>query len=127
MDKAALVNIDLERGAEILEILENAGIKINVAFWFYSSEYEDWRLALASREFDDAGLPEARRRLVNALSSANFGADKTPPILLLPMADSTVRELRRIFGKARSVEGMRLGGQMVGHRFIEDAYVYRVG
>ena len=42
------------------------------------------------------------------------------------MADPFVRELRRLFGKARSVEGMRLGGQMIGDRFVEDAYVYRI-
>lgn len=25
-----------------------------------------------------------------------------------------------------SAKGMRLGGQMIGDRFIEDAYVYRI-
>jgi hypothetical protein len=34
--------------------------------------------------------------------------------------------LRRIFAKTKSVEGMRLGGQMIGDRFIEDAWVYRI-
>ena len=42
------------------------------------------------------------------------------------MNDPFIRVLRKIFGKTRSVEGMRLGGQMIGDRFIEDAYVYRV-
>ena len=36
------------------------------------------------------------------------------------------RALRRTFGKAKTVEGMRLGGHMVGKRWVEDAYVYRV-
>jgi hypothetical protein len=31
-----------------------------------------------------------------------------------------------MFGKANSVEGMRLGGQMIGDRFLEDAYLYRI-
>ncbi|SPE36536.1 conserved hypothetical protein [Candidatus Sulfopaludibacter sp. SbA3] len=46
--------------------------------------------------------------------------------MILPMADSFVKELRRLFGKTRSVEGMRLGGQLIGDRFVEDAYVYRI-
>jgi hypothetical protein len=42
------------------------------------------------------------------------------------MTDPFVRQLRRRFGKAKSVEGMRLGGQLFGDRYIEDAYVYRI-
>jgi hypothetical protein len=42
------------------------------------------------------------------------------------MADPSIRELRRLFGKTKSVEGMRLGGQVFGDRFVEDAYVYRI-
>ncbi|HEY1339500.1 MAG TPA: hypothetical protein VGF59_18430 [Bryobacteraceae bacterium] len=37
-----------------------------------------------------------------------------------------VRDLRRIFGQSANVEGMRLGGQPIGDRFVEDAVVYRV-
>jgi hypothetical protein len=42
------------------------------------------------------------------------------------MTDPFIRALRRLFGKTKSVEGMRLGGQMIGDRFVEDAYVYRI-
>jgi hypothetical protein len=126
MDKTALVSLDFQRGAEIVDVLERSGLKINAALRLYSSEYEDWRLALASRQFDSVPLPQARRMVIDALSAAGFGAEKTPPILILPMSDSTIRELRRIFGKAKLVQGMRLGGPMIGDRFIEDAYAYRI-
>ncbi|MBZ5724745.1 MAG: hypothetical protein LAP87_07080 [Acidobacteriia bacterium] len=46
--------------------------------------------------------------------------------MILAMADPFIKELRRIFGKAKSVEGMRLGGQLIADRFIDDAYVYRI-
>lgn len=46
--------------------------------------------------------------------------------MILPMADPFIKELRRLFGKTRSVEGMRLGGQMIADRFVQDAYVYRI-
>jgi hypothetical protein len=46
--------------------------------------------------------------------------------MILPTSDPSIRELRRIFGKTKSVEGMRLGGQVFGDRFVEDAYVYRI-
>ncbi len=42
------------------------------------------------------------------------------------MTDPFIKGLRKMFGKAKSVEGMRLGLQTIGGRFIEDAYVYRI-
>jgi hypothetical protein len=46
--------------------------------------------------------------------------------MILPTKDPFVRELRKIFGKAKNVEGMRLGGQTIGNRFVDAAYVYRI-
>jgi hypothetical protein len=57
---------------------------------------------------------------------AGFPNDKTPPLMILPMSDPFIKALRKLFGKSKSVERMRLGGQMIGDRSIEDAYVYRI-
>jgi hypothetical protein len=46
--------------------------------------------------------------------------------MIFRMEDQFIRTLRRIFGKAASVEGMRLGGQMIGSRSLDEAYVYRI-
>ena len=45
--------------------------------------------------------------------------------MILTMNDPFIRDLRRQFGKAKNVEGMRLR-QTIGDWFIEDAYVYRI-
>ena len=126
MDKAAMVSLDISRGGELLDALERAKLKVGVALWMYSSEYEDWRLVLSSRRFDSLDRRDAYRLLHETVAPAGFTPEKTPPILILPMTDPSIRELRRLFGKAKSVEGMRLGGQMIGDRFVQDAYVYRI-
>jgi len=126
MDKAALVSIDIQRGAEILDALDGGNARVSVALWAYLSEYEDWRMVLAARRFDGMDLGDAYGLLHDRLADAGLTVEKTPPILILPMSDPFIRELRRIFGKARSVEGMRPGGQMIGDRFVQDAYVYRI-
>ena len=126
MDKTALVSVDIDRGAELLDILDRAKLRVSVVLWVYLSEYEDWRLVISGREFDVLDLRDAYRLLHNTLAAGGFTPEKTPPIMIVPMADPFIKELRRIFGRARSVEGMRLGGQMIGDRFLEDAYVYRV-
>jgi len=126
MGQALLVNVDLEAGAEILRIMDRAGVKVSVAAWIVFDEYGDWRLLLSSRQLDAAGPGKASGLVFDALVAADFPVEKTPTILILPTTDPTVRALRRIFGKAKTVEGMRLGGQMIGKRWGEDAYVYRI-
>jgi len=126
MGQALLVNVDLDAGAEILRILDKAGVKVNVTLWVNLEEYSDWRLLMSSRQFDAVGRHKAAGLVFDALDAAGFPVEKTMSILILPMTDPTVRALRRIFGKAKSVAGMRIGGQQFGNRWVEDGYVYRV-
>jgi hypothetical protein len=42
------------------------------------------------------------------------------------MKDPFIQSLRQLFAKSKFVEGMRLGGQMIGNRFVLDGYVYRI-
>ena len=126
MDMTALVSVDIGKGLEVLKALERANIKVNVALWAVLPEYEDWRLVVAARKFDLLGPLDAYGLLNDSLDAAGMTTRTTPPIMILRMNDPFIRDLRRTFTKARSVEGMRLGGQVFGDRFIEDAYVYRI-
>ena len=126
MAKEAMVSIDISRAAEIVETLERANVKVGVALWMFLSEYEDWRFVVAARQFDSPDPREAYRLFHDSLTAAGLKPQEIPAVLILPTADPFIRELRRIFGKAKSVEGMRLGGQEIGGRFVEDAYAYRI-
>lgn len=121
-----MVSVDINRGSELLDALERAKVRVGVALWMFSPEYEDWRLVVASRQFDSLDLRDAYRLIHDSLAPSGFTPERAPPIIILPMADPFIRELCRHFGKTKSVEGMRLGGQMIGDRFVEDAYVYRI-
>ena len=126
MDKTTMVSIEISKGSELLDALDHAGIKLNVALWTFLSEYEDWRLVVSSRQLDSPDPRDAYRLLNDSLAEAGFTPKNTPPIMILPTTDPFIRELRRIFGKTKSVDGMRLGAQMIGDRFVQDAYVYRI-
>ena len=126
MDQAVLVNMDIERGSEILSILDRAKIKVSVALWAHLAEYEDWRFVLLAKAFDELELRKAYRLLNESLSAEGMGVEKTPVLFILPMTDPFVKELRKMFSRTKSVEGMRLGGQLIGGRFLKDAFVYRV-
>jgi len=126
MGKAALVGIEVDTGSRILKILDEADLQVKVALWAILPEYEDWRLVLSSRKFDDGSLRDAYGLLHKALDAVGFPLEQTPTVVILRTSDPFVKNLRKIFGKTKSVEGMRLGGQTIGDRFIDDAYAYRI-
>lgn len=126
MDKAALVTIDLAKGTEWLKALDDSDLGVSVAIWVYLPEYENWRFVLSSRRLDAVRLPKAYGLVHDAFDRAGFPLERTPTLLILPMKDPFIRELRRTYGKAKTMEGRRIGGQLFGDRFIEDGVAYRI-
>lgn len=126
MDKATLVVNDIATGSRIVDILDEAGLRVLLAMWLLTPEYEDLRFALSSRDLDTVDPRDAYGIVHSALEKEGIALENTPTLLVLRTTDPFVRALRQIFRKAKSVEGMRLGGQTIGGRFIEDAVVYRI-
>jgi hypothetical protein len=126
MGKALLVKSEIEAGAEIVEALDESGLNVNVALWATLSEYGGERLILASRHFDDDSPIKSYGKVLDALREKGVPHRQVPDMLVLRRKDPFIRDLRKLFGKAESVEGMRLGGQSFGDRFVEEGYVYRI-
>lgn len=126
MDKATLVDIDITAGERVLQILDRASFKVRVALWLYSSEFEAWRLIIASPLVDAEGPQKAYIRLLSALRASDPDLTANLTITLVSPKDSLMRALRRRFGTASSVNGMRLGNNVIDGVFVEQAYVYRI-
>jgi hypothetical protein len=126
MAETVLVNRELESGGKIIDALDQSGLKISVGLWATLSEFGDSRLILASPELNDENPQKNYGKVFAALKKKNVVTHQAPPLLVLRMKDPFIRDLRHIFGKTASVDGMRLGGQYFGDRFIEEGYVYRI-
>jgi hypothetical protein len=123
----AFLSVDLDNGSEILRILDRAKVKVSVALWAHLSEYEDWRLVLAGRQFDALPTTMKAYGLVHsATRAADFPIQKEPPIMILPMTSPFIKDLRRTYAKFKAVEGLRPGSQLFGGRWVEDGYIYRI-
>jgi hypothetical protein len=105
-------------------VLERGGIRQIVALFMLSPEYGDWRFVLSSPSLDQTHLLKAHEKVYELLKGRFI--DSLPLLMVLPTKDPFIRELRKILGKAKSVTGMRLGGQTIGNRFIDNAYVYQI-
>jgi len=81
---------------------------------------------ISARQYDSLDLRAAYRSLRESLAPAGFTAWNTPIVMILPMSDPFIKDLRKLYGKYREIEGTRIGNQMIGGRFVEDAFVYRI-
>ncbi len=126
MDKTVLVNFDIENGREVIDALDRAGKSPKVALWAKLPEYEDWRLIIASDRLNQSGSLFGYSQINAAIAEAGIPTSKRPSISLRPMNRPFIKTLRQIFGNAKDVYGMRLGGQTIGDQYVEDAFVYRI-
>jgi hypothetical protein len=80
----------------------------------------------ASRRLDSLKEVDSYRLVHDKLESAGVRLEQTSALMILKTSDPFIRALRGLFSKTASVEGMRLGGQKIGDRFVESAIVYRI-
>jgi len=55
IDRTVLVGLDIEGGKRLLEALDENGLDIRAAFWYYFPEPEEWRLVFATPMVDKEG------------------------------------------------------------------------
>lgn len=126
MAKTTLVGPDLALAEEILGTLDAAKFPITVALWLLQKERDEWKLVIATPLYDQLGAQKAYLQLIKTLSSDGPVALSDLPIRLESNHRPLIKALRKLFGKAASVQGMRLGLQSIGGVWIDDAYVYRI-
>jgi len=124
MDQTTLVGPDVSAGSEAIAALDSAGVRDITALLVLLPEYGDWRLVLSSPSLDQNHLLKAQER-VSEILGGRF-VYRLPPKMVFRTKDPFIRDLHRMYGKAKDVAGMRLGPQTIGGRFIEGAYIYRI-
>jgi hypothetical protein len=124
MVKATLVGLDIEDATKVIAELDKAKLSPKVALWMTTPEDEDGSLVIASPSLNQTHPLRAAEQVAYTLHG-KFEHGQ-PDIRVLRMNDPFVKKLRQMFGKTKSVEGMRLGRQTIGDRYVSDAYVYRI-
>jgi hypothetical protein len=121
-----LVTFDIENGERVVDALDKAGRPPNVAIWAKLPDYEDWRLIIASDRLDQSSEFSGYSEINEAIRKAGVPFHRKPTIFLRPMDNPMIRALRSAYASMNDNYGMRLGSQMFGDKYVEDAVVYRI-
>ncbi|MBI4482432.1 MAG: hypothetical protein HY652_06025 [Acidobacteria bacterium] len=124
MAKEALVEADIDIGRAVVEALDNAGVKVTAALWFYASERGEWLLVLAMPLVDTGGPRQAYTAIQRELR-------KVPSVPVIQISavspkEPLIKVLRKLVRTGHQISGMRLTGNAIDNVYIEDAYIYRV-
>ena len=119
----------IEAGEKLTAKLDEMGLPIAAAMWFFMAENNEWRLLFASSEVSTAGprsvyekIQEARQALAEQVGAAPFSA-----IGLLDSNDQLVQLLRvALQTGGGGVSRIRFSKNVINGHFIEDALIYRI-
>lgn len=126
MGTPTLVTFDIENGERVVDALDKAGKPPNVAIWAKLPDYEDWRLVIASELLDQSSSHAGYSEINEAIRKAGIPFHRKPTIFLRPMDNPMIQALRSAYASMSDNYGMRLGSQMFGDKYLEDAVVYRI-
>ncbi len=126
MAPETLVSFDIENGQEVIDALDRDGKAPNVALWAKLPDYESWRLVIASDKLAEDSSTAGYEEMNLSIRKAGISYRKRPSIYLRPMDNPFIKALRKTFAATNDNYGMRLGGQMFGDKYLEDAFVYRI-
>jgi hypothetical protein len=121
-----LVTFDIENGEKVVDALDKADKAPNVAIWAKLPDYEDWRLVIASDRLDQSSEFTGYSEINEAIRMAGIPFHRKPTIYLRRMDNPMIQALRSAYASMSDNYGMRLGSQMFGDKYLEDAVVYRI-
>ncbi len=123
MDKAALVEKDIEFGRKVTEDLDRSNIPVTGSLWFYNPEASEWRLIVATPFVDERGPKAAYVAIQRALKAIDLPLRN---VSVISPNDRLIRLLRTVVRTGRKISGIRFTHNTINNVFIEDVYIYRL-
>ena len=125
--KDQLTDAMIDGGAELTRKLDEVGLPITAAFWFFIPDSGEWRLLFASPDVSSKGPREVYEKIRLAIDQLGQNAAAVPlsSVGLLDQGDELVKALRALIGSGPGISRIRATKNVVNGHFIDDALIYR--
>jgi len=124
--KEQLTETMIRLGGELTEKLDNTGLPVVAAMWFFEPEINEWRLFFASPEVSALGPRSVYKKIQEALEALG-GAAAIPLSMIgvLDAEDDLVRLIKAAVQTGPSISRIRFSKNVINGHFIDDALIYR--
>ncbi len=125
--KEQLTDEMIDVGAKLTQKLDELGLEIPVAMWFFLSDINEWRLYFASPKVATEGPQGIYRKIEDARATLGPEADRLPlsAIGLMDTNHQLVQLLRQALRTGPGVSRVRFSKNVINGQFIDDALIYR--
>lgn len=126
--KEQLTDAMVDAGAELTRKLDELGLQVNAALWYFMPDVNEWRLLFASPEVSAKGPRSVYAKIGAAIQQLGAKAAATPlsAIGVLDDEDEIVKVLRALVRTGPALNRMRVTKNAVNGHFIDDALIYRI-
>lgn len=127
MVKEQLTEAMIEAGAALTAKLDEIGLPLTAAFWFWDPDVNEWRLQFASPEVSTNGPRTVYKKIFDAVDALGSKSEAVPfsMIGLLDSDADLVRSLKLAVHTGPGVGRVRFSKNVVNGHFIDDALIYR--
>ena len=125
--KEQLTNEMIEAGAHLTQKLDESGLAIPVAMWFFMPDINEWRLLFASPEVSKTGSRGVYKQIEEARKKLGVEAEHVP-LSVIGLMDTNHELVQLLKGALRTgpdVSRVRFAKNVINGRFIDDALIYR--
>jgi len=113
-------------GASLTRTLDAAGWPIVAAFWYFESDFNRWKLMLASPRVESDGRKDLYMAVIDALEVLHLPRTILNHVRAVAPDHPVVRALASAFQTGWTITGIPFSRQAIDRSIIEDAYIYRV-
>jgi hypothetical protein len=122
MYKTALVEADIEDGAQAVSALEASGLKVTAAFWSNSEDEDDWHLVVVSPDVAEKGSTQVYKQAFAPLH--NLDTEPRRPISFWWDRIKIISPARLIYRMLKQRAGTGDGPVRPG--WALDSYIYKL-
>ncbi len=118
----------IESGAKLIRQLDEMGLPVVAAFWYFDSESNEWILRLATPDLEIVPTPDIYLKIQQARQAPGEQAARLPMlgVRLASVNEKTVRVLRNaLHTDPRVLSRIRLKKNALDGHYIDDVLVYR--
>ena len=126
--KESLSEQMISAGSDLIRRLDEAGLKVSGALWFYETDSNDWRLIIVSPDVRAKGVKTVYEEVQSVVRATpgDQSIISLKDISVVDSDDSLISLLKIAIKTDNRISRIRFSRNMINGTLIEDSYIYRL-
>ena len=126
--KESLSEQMISAGSHLIRRLDEAGLKVSGALWFYETESNDWRLIIVSPDVRAKGVKTVYEEIQSVVRATpdDQSIISLKDISVVDSDDPLISLLKVAIKTDNGISRIRFSRNMINGTLIEDSYIYRL-